>query len=99
MDAIPKGSDNGPASFEITWEDSSFRDTEYGWVGAIKAFSIVQKGEKHYALYPRLPDRKGMVHQTAKCPSQEDARQRAAGILGEFLADFFARDRAAGSRK
>jgi hypothetical protein len=98
MDVFPEGPDSDPASFAIIWEDSSFRDTEYGWVGAIKAFSIIQKGEKNYTLYPRLPDRKGMVHQTAKCLSQEDARQRATGILGEFLADFFAKDRAASSR-
>ncbi|WP_157246268.1 hypothetical protein [Nonomuraea typhae] len=72
---------------EIRWK-GHFQDTEYGMVGEIKAFSVVDHGYEDI-LYPRLPDRKGMT-QAEKFPSTDKAKARAEVLLGEFLTLFLA---------
>ncbi|MFI6298866.1 hypothetical protein ACIBEJ_45265 [Nonomuraea sp. NPDC050790] len=71
---------------EIDWKPY-FTDTEYGMVGEIKAFSIVQHG-RDFTLYPRLPDRKGLTSPSEEFGSCGEAKARADQLLIAFLKDF-----------
>ncbi|MFI6500170.1 hypothetical protein [Nonomuraea typhae] len=72
---------------EIVWRPH-FTDTEYGMVGEIKAFSIVEH-PCDFTLYPRLPGRMGMT-QAEKFSSSDKAKARASELLEEFLTAFMA---------
>jgi hypothetical protein len=86
--SIPQAS--RPArTLEISWEPSNFEKTEYGFVGDIKAFSLTYWCGS-YSLFPRFPDRKGVLHQSEEFRSAERAHERANALLREFIADFTA---------
>ncbi|WP_433513575.1 hypothetical protein ACQP2T_60125 [Nonomuraea sp. CA-143628] len=75
--------------FRIEWKASNFADTEYGFVGKVKAFSITrrQTGEGRCVLSPRLPDEKGMKPKSEEFFSTQLAKDRANVLLRQFLAD------------
>ncbi|TMR98882.1 hypothetical protein [Nonomuraea basaltis] len=70
---------------EIVWVRRS-RDTEYGMMGNIKAFSIWLSGNS-YRLNPRLPDRTGVAIASEEFKSPEKARERAEAIREEWRKD------------
>ncbi|WP_157252688.1 hypothetical protein [Nonomuraea typhae] len=80
-------------SVEIAWT-SHFRDTEYGMVGEIKAFSLVDH-RYGFTLYPRLPDRQGVRLPDESFRTSEEAKAQAEVLLGEFIAAFLAEVRLA----
>ncbi|MFI6292691.1 hypothetical protein ACIBEJ_13950 [Nonomuraea sp. NPDC050790] len=74
---------------EIHWKPH-FRDTEYGMVGEIKAFSLVDHG-RDFTLYPRLPDRKGQTPLPEEFRTCAEAKARADQLLTAFLKDFLSK--------
>ncbi|MFI6296173.1 hypothetical protein ACIBEJ_31580 [Nonomuraea sp. NPDC050790] len=71
---------------EIRWQPH-FTDTEYGMVGEIKVFSIVDHCQE-FTLWPRLPNRKGMTPMSESFRTREEAKARADHMLTAFLKDF-----------